>query len=355
MNPEFWKGKKVLLTGHTGFKGSWLSTWLKKLDVNLIGYSKSIPTKPSLFESVNLEKEMISITGDVCDLSHLETVIKDHCPQIIINMAAQSLVRESYKNPTETYQTNVIGTVNLLEAVRHNGQVRVVINVTSDKCYENTGKLTGYSEDDPIGGYDPYSSSKGCAELITSSYRNSFFNPNDFEQHQTAIASVRAGNVIGGGDWANDRLIPDIIRAIMKNEVVKIRNPNAVRPWQHVLEPLNGYLSLAEKLWNDGKDYSEGWNFGPNDDDIKPVSWIIERFSQLWGEKISYESNRNNHLHEAHYLKLDSTKAKNKIGWSPKINIDLAIKWTVDWYKKFKQDKDMRLITEEQISEFSSL
>src|SRR5574337_1297264 len=318
MNPEFWKGKKVLLTGHTGFKGSWLSIWLKKLNVDLIGYSKSIPTNPSLFELANVEEGMQSIIGDVCDLEHLEEVIRINRPQIIINMAAQSLVQESYENPLETYSTNVMGTVNLLEAIRRNGKVSVVINITSDKCYENTGKLQGYTETDPMGGYDPYSSSKGCAELITASFRNSFFNSNYFEHHHTAIASARAGNVIGGGDWAKNRLIPDIIRAMMKNETIKIRNPDAVRPWQHVLEPLNGYLLLTEKLWVDGPNYSEGWNFGPDQDDIKPVSWIIQRFCHIWGEEISHEIDNNN-PHEAKYLKLDCNKAKNKLGWSPKI------------------------------------
>lgn len=354
MNSEFWKGKKILLTGHTGFKGSWLCIWLKKLNASIVGYSKSIPTTPSLFELANVEKEIISITGDICDLPHLEDVIRKHRPQIIINMAAQSLVHESYKNPVDTYLTNVMGSVNLFEAVRRNDTVRVVINVTSDKCYENTGKIEGYKEEDPIGGYDPYSSSKGCAELITSSFRNSFFNTNDFEHHHTAIASVRAGNVIGGGDWARDRIIPDIVRAITENKILKIRNLNAVRPWQHVLEPLNGYLLLAENLWKDGSSYSKGWNFGPGDEDIKPVSWIIEKFSQFWGKNIAQEIN-NNSIHEAQYLKLDCTNAKNNLGWKPKMNLEMAIKWTVDWYKQFEQNADMAKITEEQIIKYSSL
>jgi len=355
MNAEFWNGKKVLLTGHTGFKGSWLSIWLQKLNVNLIGFSKYIPTKPSLFEVANVEDGMTSLTGDVCDFSHLKNVIEKHHPDIVIHMAAQSLVHQSYKNPIETYATNVMGTVNLLEAIRRIGKVRVVINVTSDKCYENKGLTRGYHEEDPMGGYDPYSSSKGCTELVTSSFRNSFFNPKEYVKHGIALSSVRAGNVIGGGDWAADRLVPDIIRAISKNEIIKIRSPHAIRPWQYVLEPLNGYLQLAEKLWDQGTEYTEGWNFGPNDDDIKTVSWIVEKFTQLWGDSLSWESENNKLPHEAAYLKLDCTKAKTKLKWFPKTNLELALKFTVEWYKQYKQKNNMRKFTEEQINNFSSL
>lgn len=355
MSQGFWKGKKVLLTGHTGFKGSWLSMWLQKLNVNLIGFSKSIPTRPSLFELANVKDGMTSIMGDICDFNHVEDVIKEHHPEIIIHMAAQSLVHESYKNPIETYATNVLGTVNLLEAVRRAGKVHVVINVTSDKCYENRGTKVGYNENDPMGGYDPYSSSKGCAELVTSSFRNSFFNPEAYTKHGVALASVRAGNVIGGGDWATDRLIPDIIRGVFAHQTIKIRNPDAIRPWQYVLEPLNGYLLLIEKLWDHEPDYMEGWNFGPDDEGIKPVSWIVEKFTRLWGDNLRWELDDMNHKHEADYLKLDCTKAKVKLKWLPKINLELALKFTVEWYKQYEQKNDMRKFTEEQINNFSSL
>jgi len=355
MDASFWKNKKVLLTGHTGFKGSWLSVWLQKLGVNLIGFSNSIPTKPSLFELAHVKDGMVSIMGDVRDFSKLENVISEHSPEIIIHMAAQSLVLPSYNDPIETYATNVMGTVNLLEAIRKVGKARVVINVTSDKCYENKGLAVGYSEDDPMGGYDPYSSSKGCAELVTSSFRNSFFNTSQYKKHNTALASVRAGNVIGGGDWSANRLIPDIMDGIVKHQTVKIRNPDAVRPWQFVLEPLNGYLMLAENLWHNGPQYMEGWNFGPNDEDAKPVSWIVTKLSQLWGNEIAWEVDSGNHEHEANYLKLDCSKAKKKLGWFPKMNLELAIKWVVDWYKQYEQKNDMRKFTEEQINQFSLL
>ena len=355
MNSEFWKDKRVLLTGHTGFKGSWLSLWLQKLNSNLIGFSKYIPTKPSIFELASVQEGMTSITGDLCDFNHIRSVMEKYHPEVVIHMAAQSLVHQSYKNPIETYATNVMGTVNLFEAIRKVGKVRVVINVTSDKCYENKGLMRGYHEEDPMGGYDPYSSSKGCAELVTSCFRNSFFNPKEYAKHGVALASVRAGNVIGGGDWATDRLIPDIIRAISKNEKIKIRNPDSIRPWQYVLEPLNGYLQLAKKLWNQGTEYSEGWNFGPTDDNIKTVSWIVERFTQLWGDNLIWKIEEGQFPHEASYLKLDCTKAKTRLGWNPKTNLDLALKWTIEWYKQYEQKQDLRKISEEQIKNFTLL
>jgi len=354
INPHFWKGKKVLLTGHTGFKGSWLSLWLQKLGVDLIGLSLSIPTKPSLFELAKVEDGMISLMGDIRNYNNLENVMREYKPEIIIHMAAQSLVHPSYKDPIETYTTNVIGTVNLLEAVRKVGIECVIINVTSDKCYENKEGVWGYRENDPMGGYDPYSNSKGCAELVTSSFRNSFFNPADYKRHHVALASARAGNVIGGGDWAADRLIPDIMKGILENNPIKIRNPNGLRPWQFVLEPLGGYLLLAEKLWGDGPEYMEGWNFGPNYEDVKPVSWIIDKLSQKWGDHIRWEVEGKNQ-HEANYLKLDCSKAKTKLGWFPKINLEQAIELTVEWYKKYQQTNDMRKFTEEQIEQFNLL
>lgn len=353
INPYFWKDKKILLTGHTGFKGSWLSLWLQKLGSNVIGFSKSIPTKPSLFEIANVGEGMTSITGDVCNLKHLEDVMKTYQPEIIIHMAAQSLVYQSYENPVETYATNVMGTVNLFEAIRRTGNARVVINVTSDKCYENKELERGYKEDDPMGGYDPYSSSKGCAELITSSFRNSFFNPSEYGKHGVAIASVRAGNVIGGGDWAKNRLIPDIMRGIIERTEIKIRNPNAIRPWQFVLEPLKGYLLLAERLWNEGEQFIGGWNFGPTNNETKPVSWIIDKLIQNWKDlHLSYEQ-RN--LHETSYLKLDSEKAKTHLGWTSKMDLDLTIQWIIKWYKSYERKENMRKFTEKQIEDYAMI
>tara|TARA_B100000745_G_C20122131_1_gene384216 strand:+ start:207 stop:1274 length:1068 start_codon:yes stop_codon:yes gene_type:complete len=355
MDSNFWKNKKVLLTGHTGFKGSWLSLWLQKLDVDLIGYSKSVPTKPSLFELANVEERMTSVMGDVIDLQHITDIIEKHNPDIVIHMAAQSLVYKSYADPIETFQTNVIGTVNILEAVRKSSKKCVVINVTSDKCYENQELERGYREDDPMGGYDPYSSSKGCAELVTSAFRNSFFNRSNYEEHGIAVASVRAGNAIGGGDWAENRLVPDIIRSILDKKPIKIRSANAVRPWQHVLEPLRGYLELTEKIWKDNSEYSGGWNFGPNDKDVKPVSWIVENIIKMWGDDIQWIANNENCQHETSFLKLDCSKSKSGLKWNPKIDLELGLKWTVDWYKQYEQKNDLKKFTENQIEEYSKL
>ncbi len=348
MNESFWKNKKILITGHTGFKGSWLTIWLKKLGADITGFSKSIPTNPSLFEIANVQKNIKSIVGDIQNYELLKETISKYEPEIIFHMAAQSLVIKSYSDPIETYATNVMGTVNLLYAVKETKKPKVVVNVTSDKCYENNESLEGYKEDDPMGGYDPYSSSKGCAELITKSFRNSFFNSDP--ENDVALASVRAGNVIGGGDWAQNRLIPDIIRAIKNKKSVKIRNPNALRPWQHVLDPLHGYIRLAEKLGSD-KTFSEGWNFGPDEKEVKPVSWIIEKFNEIWKDKINWEI-ENGEFHEADNLILNCQKAKTKLQWNSKINIDTALKLTIEWYEKYFDNENMRKITEEQIEKF---
>ena len=347
MNSEFWKNKKVLVTGHTGFKGSWLSIWLQKLGANVVGFSKSIPTKPSLYELAHVEDGMISIMGNVNDLNKLTEVINEQKPEIIIHMAAQSLVHESYKDPIETYTTNVIGTVNIMHVIRSVDSVRVLINVTSDKCYDNQELERGYTEDDPMGGFDPYSSSKGCAELVTSAFRNSYFNSTEYKKHRTAIASVRAGNVIGGGDWAENRIIPDIMKGILENSVVKIRNPNAIRPWQFVLEPLSGYLLLAEKLWGNGEKFSESWNFGPDYNDITTVSDLIKKISHLWITEIKLEHNKEEFNHESNILKLDCTKAKQRLGWQPKTNLDLGLKYLVEWYKEYELGNDMKIITDQ--------
>lgn len=348
MNKKFWKNKRILITGHTGFKGSWLTIWLKKLGADITGFSKSIPTNPSLFEIANVQNDIKSIVGDIQNYELLKETISKSEPEIIFHMAAQSLVIKSYSDPIETYSTNVIGTVNLLYAVKETKKPKVVVNVTSDKCYENNESLEGYKEDDPMGGHDPYSSSKGCVELITKSFRSSFFSSDP--ENNVALASVRAGNVIGGGDWAQNRLIPDIIRAIKNKESVKIRNSNSLRPWQHVLDPLHGYIQLAEKLWND-KTFSEGWNFGPDKKEVKPVSWIIEKFNELWKDKINWEIEKGE-FHEANNLILNCQKAKTKLQWNSKINIDTALKLTTEWYEKYFDNENMRKITEEQIEKF---
>lgn len=354
MNRSFWKDKKVLITGHTGFKGSWLALWLQNLGADLIGYSLPSPTNPNLFKTAHVERKMNSILGDVRDLEQLKSVIQTHQPQIIFHLAAQSLVRFSYSNPIETYSTNVMGTVNLLEAVRLSKVSRVVVNVTSDKCYENQELTRGYQEEDRMGGYDPYSSSKGCSELLTSAFRNSFFHPKDFDKHGLRLASARAGNVIGGGDWAVDRLFPDMIRALVAKEQVIIRNPNATRPWQHVLEPLSGYLLLAQKLWDEGEKYSEGWNFGPKEEDTKTVSSIVEKIIPAWSSDAQWILDKNKkNPHEANFLKLDCSKAKNKLGWEPRWSIDIALEQTMNWYKAYYANKDMRQFTLEQIALYS--
>jgi len=353
MTSDFWHGKRVLLTGHTGFKGSWLSLWLQSLDAQVVGYALAPPTKPSLFEVAGVEKGMTSIIGDIRDLEHIRTVFTEHQPEIVIHMAAQPLVRYSYIEPVETYSTNVMGTVNLLEAVRSTKSVKAVVNVTTDKCYENREWAWGYRENEPMGGYDPYSSSKGCAELVTAAYRNSYFHPNKYQEHGVAIASARAGNVIGGGDWAEDRLIPDIMRAISEDRPVNIRNPHAIRPWQHVLEPLSGYLLLAQKLCEESADFAEGWNFGPNDEDAKPVQWIAEKLTHSWGEGASWVLDGGDHPHEAHYLKLDCSKAKSRLGWHPRWHLDDALEKIVGWQKIYQQGADMKAVTLEQIETYS--
>jgi CDP-glucose 4,6-dehydratase len=286
---SFYKGKRVFITGHTGFKGTWLCLLLNKMGAQVTGYALDPPTNPSLFEQTGIEKQITHLIGDVRDLEHLTKAMADTKPDIVIHMAAQPLVRESYKIPVETYAINVMGTVNMLEAVRQNKGIKAVVNVTTDKCYENQEWHWGYRESEPMGGYDPYSNSKGCSELVTASYRNSYFNKNTYEQHGIAVGSARAGNVIGGGDWADDRLIPDFIRAIIKGEQVQIRSPYAIRPWQHVLEPLTGYLTLAKALSEHGPEFAAGWNFGPNDSDAKNVEWITQRICKLWGNGASFE------------------------------------------------------------------
>jgi CDP-glucose 4,6-dehydratase len=354
VNSQFWQGKRVLLTGHTGFKGSWLSLWLQNMGAELTGYALNPPTNPSLFKAAQVAEGMTSIIGDIRDLAHLQQVVADCRPEIVIHMAAQALVRYSYLEPVETYSTNVMGTVNLLESVRKTDSARAVVNVTSDKCYENREWVWGYRETEAMGGHDPYSNSKGCAELVTSAYRNSFFHPDNYEMHGVALATGRAGNVIGGGDWADDRLIPDMMRAISENRAVSIRNPHAIRPWQHVLEPLSGYLVLAQHLYENGAKFAEGWNFGPNDDDAKPVQWIVEHLTAAWGEGASWALDGREHPHEAHYLKLDCSKAKNHLHWSPRWRLEQALAAIVDWQRAYLDGKAMRDFTLNQIQSYSA-
>lgn len=352
MNVAFWHGKRVLLTGHTGFKGSWLSLWLQSMGAEVLGYALNPPTNPSLFELAKVGHGMTSIIGDIRDLCHLQKVFVEHQPEIVIHMAAQPLVRYSYIEPVETYSTNVMGTVNLLEAVRQTKSVKAVVNVTTDKCYENREWAWGYRENEAMGGFDPYSSSKGCAELVTAAYRNSYFHPEKYHEHGVAIATGRAGNVIGGGDWAEDRLIPDTMRAIVSGRPVHIRSPHSIRPWQHVLEPLSGYLLLAQRLYEKGPAFAEAWNFGPNDEDAKPVDWILDKLTMTWGDGASWHLDKGEHPHEAHYLKLDCSKAKSQLQWQPKWSLATAIEEICVWHKAHTAGADMQAMCLHQIKQY---
>ncbi len=350
INPNFWIGKRVFLTGHTGFKGSWISLWLQSMGADLFGLALTPPTTPSLFNEAKVGIGMQSSIGDIRDYSVVHSAMKACKPEIVIHMAAQPLVRYSYQAPVETYATNVMGTVHVLEAARLVGTVKAVVNVTTDKCYENKEWAWGYREDEPMGGYDPYSNSKGCSELVTSAYRRSFFNRSGI-----ALASARAGNVIGGGDWAMDRLIPDILRALQDRTQVLIRNPQATRPWQHVLEPLSGYLLLAERLYTEGHAVAEGWNFGPREEDAKPVQWIVERMCESWGEGASWTRQPGEHPHEASYLKLDISKARQRLGWTPRLTLDTALERITEWHRDWHIGKDMHNCTLAQIDTFQHL
>jgi CDP-glucose 4,6-dehydratase len=348
MNRVFWKDKKVFITGHTGFKGSWLSLWLQDCGAILTGYALAPNTKPNLFDTALVADGMESVIGDIRDLGKLTKAMGDFSPDVVIHMAAQPLVRLSYKNPVDTYSTNVMGTVNLLEAVRKTASVKAVVNVTTDKCYENKEWIWGYREDEPMGGHDPYSNSKGCSELVTAAYRSSFFK----YLGSAKIASGRAGNVIGGGDWAEDRLIPDIFKSFENKESVVVRNPFATRPWQHVLEPLSGYLVLAEGLYLDGDKYAEGWNFGPKDDDVMPVRAVIEYLVEQWGDGASWIHDESDQPHEAKLLKLDISKAKKLLEWAPKWSLFTALDSIVEWHKEWLKGGDVKAITLKQIHEF---
>ena len=347
MNPAFWRGKRVLLTGHTGFKGGWLSLWLQSMGAQVTGYALAPPTNPSLFKIAEVAQGMTSVIGDIRDLAKLQAVFAEHRPEIVIHMAAQPLVRYSYHNPVETYSTNVMGTVHLLEAVRNTPGVKAVVNVTTDKCYENKEWNWGYRENEPMGGHDPYSNSKGCSELVTSAYRSSFF-----QDKGIALASARAGNVIGGGDGAADRLIPDILRAFEKSQPVMIRNPNSIRPWQHVLEPLSGYLILAEKLYLNGQTFAEGWNFGPHAHDACDVRWIVDYLVNTWGRGVSWNMSTENHPHEAGFLKLDISKAMTRLNWYPKWDLKTALEKIIDWHILWLDGGDVQSKCLQQINDY---
>lgn len=342
----FWEGKRIFLTGHTGFKGSWLSMWLTLLGSNVRGYALDPPSSPSLFNEAKIDSIIDSCIGDIRDQDELCKAMRKFNPDILIHMAAQSLVRYSYDSPIETYEVNVIGTAKVFEVARSCSNLRAIINVTSDKCYENDGRSEGYEESDPMGGFDPYSSSKGCAELLTASYRRSFM-----KDQGIGLTSVRAGNVIGGGDWAEDRLIPDILRFFEKNEPVLIRNPNAIRPWQHVLEPLSGYLVLAQKLYKNQKDYSGGWNFGPHDSDAKPVDWIVNSMISKWPDS-SWRLDSNFNAHEANFLKLNISKAQKKLGWNPSWSLDKTLDQIVSWHRAWLSGENAKVISYNEITEF---
>ncbi len=350
MISEFWRERRVLVTGHTGFKGGWLSLWLQSLGAEVTGYALKPPTSPSLYEIAGVGQGMTSIVGDVRDDAKLKSLCTVLRPEIVFHLAAQPLVRHSYVNPIETYATNIMGTAHLLEAVRCTQGVKAVVIVTSDKCYQNREWEWGYREIEPMGGYDPYSSSKGCAELVSAAFRSSFFNTENYKHHGVALATVRSGNVIGGGDWAQDRLVPDILEAFNKGRPVEIRAPRAVRPWQHVMEPLQGYLSLAQQLVEHGPAFGEAWNFGPADSDAKPVAWIAERMAALWGGDAQWQVNQSKHPHEAHYLKLDISKARYRLNWEPKLSLDEALLLVVDWAKKHLDGANMRQITLDQLN-----
>ncbi len=354
MEKKFWSGKKVLMTGHTGFKGSWLSLWLQSSGAQVIGYALEPPTVPNMFEIAGVSKGMKSVLGDVRDFNSLRMILEEEKPEIVIHMAAQSVVRTSYEDPIGTYSTNVMGTVHLLEAIRSSRSVKAVVNVTTDKCYDNKEWLWGYRETDALGGFDPYSNSKACSELVTSSYRTAFYS-NIPDEIKPAVATARAGNVLGGGDWTKDQLVPDIMRSLFDGRPIRIRNPYAVRPWQFVLDPLQGYLTLAERLYQKGSEFAGAWNFGPSSQDVYDVNWIAKRILDQWKEGSSIEFTNKEGPHEAGYLKLDSSKANNLLKWKSRLSLSDTLDWVVEWYRAYKSGDDMKKVTLQQIARYEKL
>ena len=355
VNPSFWNGKRVFLTGHTGFKGGWLTLWLASMGARVTGYALAPNTTPNFFEVAKVKSDLEqSHVADIRDLEKLQKAMADAGPEIVIHMAAQPLVRYSYSNPVETYATNVMGTVHVLESIRALDCVRAAVIITTDKCYENKEWTWGYRENEPMGGHDPYSNSKGCAELVTSAYRQSYFAPEKYSQHKVAIASARAGNVIGGGDWSEDRLIPDAIKAFEAKETLMIRNPLATRPWQHVLEPLSGYLVLAQALYQEGAKFNGGWNFGPREEDARTVQEVINLLIKNWGSAASWTQDQSEQPHEAHSLKLDCSKAHQYLGWTPRWTLEQAIENITQWQQAYQQQHNMPEMSLQQITSYQN-
>lgn len=349
-SPAFWSGKRVFLTGHTGFKGAWLSLWLQQLGAQVYGFALEPETEPNLFSLASLGRTLVHTVSDLRDVAAVRAAMSKAQPDIVLHLAAQALVRRSYDQPIETFASNVMGTAHVLDAIRDIASVKAAVVITTDKCYENREWVWPYRENDPLGGHDPYSSSKACAEIVTSAYRNSFLS-----RQGVALATARAGNVIGGGDWAEDRLLPDCIRSFQRKEKVVIRNPVAVRPWQHVLEPLAGYLVLAEKLYCGDPACAEAFNFGPTPDDVRPVSWVVSEAARLWGKDAAWELDRSAQPHEAQLLALDASKARSVLSWRPRLTLSDCLEWTVDWYRTVAGGKDARVATMEQIERYRSL
>ena len=356
LDRDFWRGRRVLLTGHTGFKGSWLALWLEALGAEVTGYALEPPTEPSLFKEARVERSLHSIIGDIRDFDRFSAVVAECRPEVVLHLAAQSVVKRGYTDPIETYAANVMGTVHLLEAIRRLELRCAIVNVTSDKCYAHRASGAPYRETDPMGGDDPYSNSKGCAELVTTSFRQSYFPPASLGKHGVALGSARAGNAIGGGDWTADQLIPDLIRAFSAGRPCLIRSPGGIRPWQFLLEPLRGYLMLAERLAGSGAEaFASGWNFGPVESDAKPVSWIADRLQQQWGGAAQWIRDQGAHPAEAAVLRLDASKAASVLGWSPAIGLDRTLDWIVEWYRAWSAGEDARRLTVDQISRYEQM
>ena len=354
-HPFSWQGKRVFLTGHTGFKGGWLALWLSKLGADVRGYALAPSTEPNLFTVARVGAVVDDIRGDIRNAVALESALRDFAPEVVFHLAAQPLVRLSYEDPIGTYETNVIGTARLLDAIRRTPSVRAVVSVTTDKCYETKEWIWGYRETDPLGGYDPYSSSKACAEIVSAAFRQSFFPTTKLSEHKVALATARAGNVIGGGDWSADRLIPDLVRGFLVGEPVRIRRPEAIRPWQHVLEPLHGYIRLAEQLLTHDPKFATAYNFGPADDDARPVAWIAEKMTGFWGNGAKWVLDPDHGVHEAGYLKLDASRARADLAWTPHLHLDTALDWLVQWYRAWQSGADMHPFTLAQIAAYESL